>query len=196
MAPRPAVPSCTARSRAASRRVGFTVVELAVVVVIMGLMFALALPKVRVDSTAVDTAARTINLAIMTAQRDAVARGHNVLVVFDATSHTTRTAWDVNNNGEAEPGEKSRPFLVPESVRFGRPPLVPGLDGDPSEPSEPATLVLQRNGSANRSQVLYLTSARALAGGEHSDARALRVTRATGRPVWFAWTGSAWRQAS
>jgi len=192
----PAVPVRIARRQPSRRRVGFTVVELAVVVVLMGLMFALAMPKVRVDSAAVDTAARTINLAIMTAQRDAVSRGHNVLVVFDATTHTTRTAWDLNNNGEAESGEKSRPFLVPESVRFGRPPSVPALDDDTSEPSEPGTLVLQRNGSANRVQVIYLTSARALAGGEHSDARALRITRATGRPVWFAWTGSEWRKAS
>jgi prepilin-type N-terminal cleavage/methylation domain-containing protein len=188
---------CSPVRRSASLpRAGFTAIELAVVVVLLGLMFALALPKVRVDSTAVDTAARTISLAIMTAQRDAVSRGHNVLVTFDAAEHTTMSTWDLNNNGLAEDGEKRRPFLVPETVRFGRPASVPGLDGDLSDPGESVTLILQRNGAVSRARIIYLTSARALAGGEHTDARALRITRATGRPVWFAWTGTEWRQGS
>lgn len=189
-------PRADAAERATRARIGFTVVELAVVIVLLGIMFALALPKMRVDSAAVDTAARTINLAIMTAQRDAVSRGHNVLVTFDASEHTTRSTWDLNNNGVPDAGEKRRPFLVPETVRFGRPSSVPGLDGDLSDPSETVTLILQRNGAVSRARIIYLTSARALAGGEHADARALRITRATGRPVWFAWTGTEWRQAS
>jgi len=188
---------CTGtRRRHAPHRFGFTAIELAVVVVLLALMYALALPRVRVDSAAVDTAARTINLAIMTAQRDAVSRGHNVLVTFDATEHTTLSTWDLNNNGIADAGEKRRPFLVPETVRFGRPATVPGLDGDLSAPDETVTLILQRNGAVSRARIIYLTSVRALAGGAHTDARALRITRATGRPVWFAWTGTEWRQAT
>jgi type II secretory pathway pseudopilin PulG len=180
-------------TRTARSRQGFTSVELAIVVILLGLLFALALPRVRVDHVAVDAAARTLNLALMSAQRDAVARSHNVLVTFDHDAHTAVVAWDVNNNRLVEAGEKTRPFLLSERVRFGRPPGVPALPEDMTPAGETVVVTLQRNGAADRAHTLYLTSARALAGGADTEARALRITRATGRPVWYAWTGTAWR---
>jgi Tfp pilus assembly protein FimT len=168
-------------------------VELAVVVVVLGLLFALAMPRVRVDNTVVDTAARTITLSLMTAQRDAVARAHTVLVTFTVANHTARAVWDANNNGVADAGEKTRPFPLPDGARFGRPASVPPLDGDASTPGTDVVVLLQRNGAADRVHTLYLSTERALNGGPHADARALRITRATGRPMWYAWTGTEWR---
>jgi hypothetical protein len=163
-------------------------------VVLLGIMFALVMPRVRVDNAVVDTAARIINLSIMTAQRDAVARAHNVVVTFDVADHTAIAVWDANNNGVADAGEKTRPFPLPEGVRFGRSSAVPALDGDASTPGTDVVVVLQRNGAVDRVHTLYLSTDRALNGGPHADARALRIARATGRPMWYAWTGTEWRQ--
>jgi hypothetical protein len=54
-------------------------------------------------------------------------------------------------------------------------------------------LVLQRNGSVDRAVTLYLSTSRAMAGGTDQDTRAVVIARATARPEWYAWTGSAWR---
>jgi prepilin-type N-terminal cleavage/methylation domain-containing protein len=191
--PSSVVHSCRGRCGARRPR-GFTTVELIVVIMLLGVMFAIALPRIRVDNSAVDSAARTLNLAVMASQREAVARAHNVLLRFDYEQHTVTAVWDANNSGSADVGEKSRPFLIPEAVRFGRPPGVPTLEVDEQSADESAALViLQRNGAANRNHTIYLTTVRALQGGTHQDARALRIARATGRPTWYAWTGSAWR---
>jgi prepilin-type N-terminal cleavage/methylation domain-containing protein len=180
-------------------RRGFSIVELAVVLIMIGILATLVLPKVRLGSSVVDTSARTIGMAFMVAQREAVSRQHNVLVVFDTTYNAARTIWDANNNRVADAGEKSRPFLLPEGLVIGRPPGVPELDGVAETPGvsnapEGPMVVLQRSGGADRVAVLYLTTVKALAGGDDVDARALYIVRATGRPVWYAWTGSVWRR--
>jgi prepilin-type N-terminal cleavage/methylation domain-containing protein len=174
---------------------GFTTVELAVVIVIIGLMAALALPKVRVDNSAVDTAARSLQLSLLAAQRDAVARAHNVLVRVDGDTHRLSVVWDANNNGSVDDGERTRPVMLPDAVRFAAPPGVPPLEtAEEVTNGGVTTVVLQRNGAADAVHTLYLTSARSLAGGTPVDVRAVRLTRATGRPVWYAWTGSEWRR--
>jgi prepilin-type N-terminal cleavage/methylation domain-containing protein len=178
-------------------RRGFTTVEIAVVLVIIGLMAALVLPKVRVDNAAVDSAARALHLSMLAAQRDAVARAHNVLVVVDGSDHTLSVVWDANGNGVADAGERSRPVMLPNGVRFAAPPGVTPLPGDDAaNMGATPTIVLQRNGAADRVHTIYITSTRSLGGALPVEARAVRITRATGRPAWFAWTGADWRRGS
>lgn len=170
------------------------------VIVIIGIMAALVLPKVRLDNSAVDTAARTVSMSIMVAQRDAVARQHNVLVEFDTAGHSARTVWDNNNNREIDAGEKTRPFLLPEAVTLGRPPGVPPLGTTPDigaaamGNARGPRLILQRSGSADRATIVYLTSIRAKNGGKFADTRAVYIARATGRSTWYVWTGTKWRR--
>jgi prepilin-type N-terminal cleavage/methylation domain-containing protein len=183
------------------RRSGFTVIELVVVVIIIGIVTAIAIPKLRVERAHVDGAVRTMNMALMVAQRDAVSRGHNVLVVFDTVHHTVRTVWDVNNNLQADVGEHSRPFALPERVVWGRgagvpaygtaTAILPSLRNVGGLPM----IVVQRNGGTDRATTIYLTSKRAQAGvGPDKDTRALVLDRATARPAWYVYAAAGWRR--
>ena len=180
---------------------GFSVIELVIVVTLMGILAAFAMPRMRIESSQVDTAARTIGMSLMVAQREAASRQHNVLLIFDTNAHTVNTVWDANNDGVKGANEKSRPFLLPERVVLGRPSGVSALGS--ASASIPVTLmsggkpmlVLQRNGSVDRAVTFYLTTPQSMAGAASKEVRALVIARATARPEWYAWTGSTWRHA-
>lgn len=175
-------------------------IEILTVVAIIAIMALVALPRVRVEQASVDGAVRTVSMALMVAQREAVSRGHNVLVVFDTAHHVVRTVWDANNNLELDPGEKTRPFPIPERVVLGRGSGVPAF-GDATD-QVPAlrtvagapAIALQRNGSADRSMTMYFTSFRSRQGIGEKDTRAMKFERATGRPTWYIWSSSGWRR--
>jgi prepilin-type N-terminal cleavage/methylation domain-containing protein len=180
---------------------GLTLIELLIVIAMVGILSALVLPKVRIDNSQVDAAARTMGLSLMVAQREAAARQHNVLLVFDTAAHTITTVWDANSNGVIDAGEKTRPFILPDRVILGRPSSVSALGAASASVPTMATaggkpmLIVQRNGSLDRSVTLYLTTNSSMAGSTTTDARAVILSRATARPEWYAWTGSAWRHA-
>lgn len=184
----------------AAHRPGFSVIELLIVVSIIAIMAAIALPKVRVERAQVDGAVRTVSMAIMVAQREAVSRGHNVLVVFDTAHHVIRTVWDRNNNLAFDAGEKTRPFPIPERVVMGRGAGVPAFGASAADVPLMLTMnnapmmVLQRNGGTDRPLTLYLTSGRAQRGFGDKDTRALTVDRATARPIWYVWAAAGWRR--
>ncbi len=167
---------------------------------IIGLMALLVLPRIRVDNVSVDTAVRTVSMSMMVAQRDAVSRQQNVIVSFDTAAHIVRTVWDANNNGVADAGEHSHPFLLPEKVIIGLPSSVPKLGGTEEVAATPRTtatgpyFIMQRNGAMDRSEVLYFTTAKSMGNGPDHDVRAVAIARATGRAVWYKWNGSVWRR--
>ncbi|MFO0093958.1 MAG: Tfp pilus assembly protein FimT/FimU, partial [Gemmatimonadaceae bacterium] len=80
--------------RRQARRRAFSLIEVMLVMAMIGILAAITVPKLRFDNARVETAARAIDLAIMAAQRDAVSRQHNVLVVFDTAARALRTVWD------------------------------------------------------------------------------------------------------
>lgn len=179
---------------------GFTLIETLVVVTMIAVLAAIALPRVRIEQAQVDAAARTVTTALMAARADAVARGHNVLVVFDTAGRVIRTVWDQNNNNRLDGGEKTRPALLGERVAFARGAGIPPFNGAAGQMPVLRTmgglpmLIVQRNGALDRSGVLYLTSRRGQAGQGLVDSRALRLDRATGRARVFVYGQSGWRQ--
>ena len=183
-----------------SRRGGFTLIELIIAISMIGILAGIVLPRLRVERSQVDAAARTVGMALLTARADAVSRGHNVLVLFDTTRRVVRTVWDLNNNRRVDAGEKSRPFLLGERVVFGRGAGVPAFEGATAQlPSmllsgSTPMLVVQRNGALDRAGIIYLTSRKGSAGIGDIDARAVRLDRATGRATVFLFAGPEWRR--
>lgn len=189
------------QTRSAVRsRVGFTLIELLVILTIVGIMALMVLPRIRIDNASVDAAARTVSMSVMVAQREAVSRGHNILIKFDTAGHSVRTIWDKNNNGMEDNDEKTRPFLLPERVVLGKPSSVPKLGGAGEvAPLQKTTsrgpyFIMQPSGALDRADVMYFSTAAAIAGGPDKDVRAVAIARATGRTVWYKWTGTAWKR--
>lgn len=189
----------TNHPRSYTRR-AFTLIELLIAIAMIGILAGIVLPKLRVERSQVDAAARTIGMALLTARAEAVSRGHNVLVVLDTGNRVVRTVWDLNNNRRVDASEKSRPFLLGERVTFGRGAGVPAFEGASAQVPALLTtggmpmLVMQRNGALDRSGTLYLTSGKGAAGVGDIDTRAVRLDRATGRPTVYLYAQTGWRR--
>lgn len=177
---------------------GYTLAEVLLTVTITGLALALAIPRLRTDKRQVDTAVREATMAFLRAQREAVVRQHNVLLVFDTAGRTLQTVMDANNNARIDANERVSVVPLPDQVLLQRPAGVPAVPGDTTGVGQMGgitrgpSLVLQRNGSANLGVTVYLTTRPSLTAAD-KDVRAVRVQRATGQPSWFAWTGTRWR---
>jgi prepilin-type N-terminal cleavage/methylation domain-containing protein len=201
MMPAPMSTGPTAISPRTLMRRGFSLIELLTVITLIAIMAMIAMPRVRLERQQVDGAMRTLSMAMMVAQREAVARGHNVYVVIDTVHHVIRTVWDANNNNQLDAGEKTRPLPIPERVVMGRGATVPALNG--ATPVVPAmrtvagmpAILLQRNGSTDRALTLYLTTVKARGGASttETDTRAMKIERATGRAIWYVYTTS-WKR--
>lgn len=188
------------RGNVGRARGGYTLIELLMVVIVIATMAALTLPKLRLERSQVDAAARTLGMAMLTARADAVSRGHNVLVVFDTARAQLRTVWDLNNNRTADALEKSRPFVLGERVVYGRGDGIPPFNGATEQlPSLRVSggmpvIVVQRNGGLDRAGTIYLTARRGAGSAATPDSRAVRLDRSTGRATVFVYTNNAWRR--
>ena len=197
------VPACRV-----PRRRGFTLAETMIVLIMVGVLAAIAAPRLDVQRFHLDSAVHAVTTTVLAAQREAVSRQHNVLVLVDSAAGTMRIGWDANNDEQLGTGERARAVALPPAVRFGRL-AVTGAPGGPTGAITPLRscggtpcLVLQRNGSADRVAGFYLSSARAItAGGTPSrdlarETRYIEVQRASGRPHTWTFTGTTWRRAN
>lgn len=180
---------------------GVTLPEIMVVMAIVAVVGAMAIPRFDLVRYRMDGAARGTATALVAAQRMAVKRQHDVVVAFDVANGLLRIHQDEDNDGEIDPGESIRRVPLGENVEFGvggATPLVAGGEvpvGFTGEEAGLRAVRFIRNGSASEEGELYLTSTRALTRDEGrytKDARALKVDRATGRISWYHFEDSKW----
>lgn len=184
-------------TRLSTRRSGFTLVELLVVITMVGVISVVAIPSMRPSRFRVDAAALELFNVLALAQRTAVLKGHDIIVAFDEDGTRLRVHSDANNNGSVEVPEDVRYVVLPEGVMFGRkgaPPRAIGTapvtfsyhqDGLPA-------VRFHRSGAASEAGGFYLVPAGGAVLDEH---RAMEIDRGTGRTRCFAYRDSGWEEA-
>ena len=178
-------------------RKGFTLVELLYVMIIVGIVVTIAIPAINVQRFRLDAAVVEVATGLMAAQRNAVLRGHNVVVAFDVDGTLLRIHYDANNDGILQSGEYIKFAQLGEGVAFGR------SNADQlSASSDNITftqlqggyrkVTFHRNGSASEEGIVYLTGADGAANANNT--RAVEVVRATARIKCWSFLTSTWRE--
>lgn len=178
-----------------SVRAGFTLIEMLIVVTIMGILAALALPKLRAASYDADAGMRTIQSALQQAHRIAILRQTDVMVSFDTANARVRIVYDANNNHQLDPGEEFRWKPLEKGDRFVIPPsgvqMAPTasiVGSSLASRDDFPTVYYHRDGAVSSELELYMSSNRS----DKSDIRALHVRQATGRVQVYRYNGSTW----
>lgn len=182
---------------------GFTLIEMLVVLVILGMVVAFAAPKIDTTRYRVQSSMNGIGMTLMAVERQAITQQHDVILMFDVPNSRIRVLDDANNNGIADAGERLRGVPLGDGIVFSRATAVARPMG-----AGPVTftkvvggmpaLVFHRDGSASEAGGFYLTSNRAATSGTHlEDTRSIELERATGRASWWKYSpaASAWVRA-
>ena len=187
--------------RARRSAFGFTLVEMLIVLVVIGLVVGLAAPKIDVIKFRVQSSMQGVGMTLLAVERQAITQQHDVIVMFDVPNNLIRIHDDANNNGIVDPGERVRGLPLGEGIVFGRPasvtprPLGTGAVSFTKVVAGLPAVVFHRDGSASEAGGFYLTSNRALAGTHLDDTRSVELERATGRALWFKYGTGGWQQA-
>ena len=184
------------------RRRGFTLVEMLIVITMIGIMTGMALWRVDIARYQVNGDIQSIGTTLIASQREAIAKQHNVIVVFDTAGNRVRVIWDANNNGQYDDGEHKRMVFLGDRVRFGlgtAPQMPIGPEAvnftDTETSSGLPCVTFYRNGSASEAGGAYITSLRSIGDPKYvTDNRAMRVERATGRAEWWHYDGTTWQR--
>lgn len=196
------MPAHENRLRMRVRR-GFTLAEMMVVVVIAGMMVALAIPRVDTTKWRADAIATIVRTTLQYAQRQAITRQHDMVVSFDTTGERIRTFWDQNNSGTINTTERVTWRGLDVGVLFTDPSVQGVSGGTITKPVNGAaiatltgypTVTFHRDGSVSTDAEIYIKVA------AHGPPwyRAIRLTQATGRVDWFRLNAqtSKWIQAN
>jgi prepilin-type N-terminal cleavage/methylation domain-containing protein len=181
---------------------GFTLVEMLIVITMIGIMTGIALWRVDIARYQVNGDIQSIGTTLIASQREAIAKQHNVIVVFDTAGNRVRVIWDANNNGQYDDGEHQRMVFLGDRVQFGlgtAPAMPIGPDAIDFVQTETSTglpaVTFYRNGSASEAGGAYITSRRSIGDPKYAnDNRAMRVERATGRAEWWHYDGTTWQR--
>lgn len=170
---------------------GVTLLELMVVIVMIGILSAVAMSHLDWKRYQADASGRGIMGELSTTQRLALSLQSNMHVTFPDSTRMM-ILEDANNDGTAGSGERVRYVVLDNNFRFGKA-NAPDLPA-PEDPNTFSTVVFHRDGSADRNGTLYLHGPGADPNCKHC--RAVAISRATGRVVWYSYASGSWKRAN
>lgn len=175
-------------------RVGFTLVEIVIVLVLAGLLMTLGLPRLDFTRHRADAAVQSLRAALMQAQRTALLRQYDVVISIDTAHAAIKWFEDANNDGIIQASEHTRTYPMSDQVIFLAPPVgidgasAPAVDGSAlGTLNSLPTVTFHRDGAATSDLILYI------AGPAHPTRtyRAVRLTQSTGRTDWYRFNAAA-----
>lgn len=186
-------------------RRGYTLVEMLIVVTMIAIITAFAMPHIDYQAYRQDAAVRGVRGALQQAQAYAVSSQHNVFVDVDQPKGVLYVVYDYNDNLTWDSGNNEHVLAVPlqDGVVIAQPTVVLPSVGAPTAGigmTTPATVtvtgktssqlgfVYRADGAVSTDVQIYLNSKR------HAvrDWRALNVTPATGRVDWYKLVNGVW----
>jgi prepilin-type N-terminal cleavage/methylation domain-containing protein len=182
------------QARRQARR-GFSLTELIFVMLIVGIVASIAIPRIDFNRARVNSNALSMTTRLMAAQRLSVLRQHNVRLSFDVDAGTVTSHEDRDNDGSRDPDETLTQWALEEGVVFGLS-GAPGMGAQQTaiafEPDADGlpTMSFHRNGSTSEEGFIYLTSK----SGSETHARALRVRRSTGHTECWSYRTLTWER--
>lgn len=189
----------TRSPRQLTDRSGFSMIELLTVIVIIGLLTAIALPKSGLASYRANSGAQVVSTALSYAQRQAISRQADTRVAFDLANNRMRIHEDRNNDNIIDANERVTFSNLPDGITFGRGtaaarPMGGGVVTFTRAQGILPVLVFHRDGTASEDGGVYLTTTAGLAVDRTADVRAVEVSRATGRASWFSYGTGTWKE--
>ncbi len=187
-------------------RAGFTLVELVTTIVIMGIILALAIPRLNLDGYKVSAAVRGVTAGLSYAQRLAVSLQSDVRVGFDGANRRLRIHEDTNDDGIINNNERVTYINLDEGVTFGRgaAPAITYSNGV----AGPLTfnfvqtqaglpvVIFRRDGTASENGGFYLNTIKSMAAGVTGSVRAGEIIRSSGRIIWYSYATGAWTRGN
>jgi prepilin-type N-terminal cleavage/methylation domain-containing protein len=181
-------------------RRGLTLIEIIMVVVIIGIMAKVAIPRFNIDRYRADGAGRLARVILQEAQRNAITRQSNVIVSFDPVLNRFRSVQDFNNNDTINTADLITYRNMGEGAVFAKPSWTGAVGVDGTTPAAAingaglttisglTTVIFRRDGSAS-SDVAFFVTTRANVPTEY---REIIVNASTGRSDMYKYNGSAW----
>lgn len=180
--------------RRVRQSIGFTLIEILIVLIMVGVLLALAIPRLDLERYRTDAAVQGVRSVLMQAQRTALVRQFDVVISIDTVHNALLWAEDANNDGSIQTTEHKRSYPLNDGVVFMVPPV--GLDSAVTSPVVGShlgsmdgypTVTFHRDGAATSNLQLYLAGP----ANPTRTYRAVRLTQGTGRTDWYLFNSQA-----
>jgi prepilin-type N-terminal cleavage/methylation domain-containing protein len=189
-------------------RRGYTLIEMMIVVTLIAIVTATAMPHIDYQAFRQDGAARAIKTAMQGAQAYAVSSQHNVFVDVDQPHSILYVVYDYNDNLQWDAANNEHLIAVPllDGAIIAQPPAALPGTGAPTAGigmTTPAIVAVagktastigytyRADGAVSTDVQIYINSKRGLT----RDWRAVSIIPATGRVDWYKYVNGVWTLA-